>query len=179
VLHPPDAYSPSAKGNPRLTVLDTSNAFDHASGAPRGRAYAAASPPCHQGRKQQILVALCLRDRQAAIPYDRLHGWIEHLPEQQSKAVRLAIPAAQRHFVVRRPGPSCDDLATMAEIIGNITRDRRLEILDDAETRWRLKQAIKRGHARERAPGKALSRRAVDARLGEDAHRELMHQQSL
>jgi len=33
---------------------------------------------------------------------------------------------------------SRDDLATMAEIIGDITRERRLEMLDDAEVRWRL-----------------------------------------
>lgn len=36
---------------------------------------------------------------------------------------------------------------------------------------------ILRSQARERAQGKAFSRRIVNARLGEDAHRELMHQQ--
>jgi hypothetical protein len=73
---------------------------------------------------------------------------------------------------------SRDDLATMAEIIGDITRERRLEILDDADVRWRLEQAIERSQARERAQGKAFSRRTVNGRLGEGAHRELMHQQS-
>jgi hypothetical protein len=73
---------------------------------------------------------------------------------------------------------SRDDLATMAEIIGDITRDRRPEILDDAEIRWRLERAIERSQARERAQGKAFSRRTVNVRLGEGAHRELMHQQS-
>ena len=73
---------------------------------------------------------------------------------------------------------SRDDLATMAEIIGDITRERRLEILDDAEVRWRLERAIKRSQARERAQGKAFSRRTVNGRLGEGAHCELMHQQS-
>lgn len=73
---------------------------------------------------------------------------------------------------------SRDDLATMAEIIGDITRERRLEILDDAEVRWRLERAIERSQARERAQGKAFSRRTVNARLGEGAHREFMHQQS-
>ena len=73
---------------------------------------------------------------------------------------------------------SRDDLAAMAAIIGDITRERRLEILDDAEVRWRLERAIERSQARERAPGNAFSRRTVNARLGEGAHRELMHQQS-
>jgi hypothetical protein len=73
---------------------------------------------------------------------------------------------------------SRDDLATMAEIIGDITRDRRPEILDDAEIRWRLERAIERSQARERAQGNAFSRRTVNVRLGEGAHRELMHQQS-
>jgi hypothetical protein len=73
---------------------------------------------------------------------------------------------------------SRDDLATMAEVVGDITRERRLEILDDAEVRWRLERAIERSQARERAQGKAFSRRTVNGRLGEGAHRELMHQQS-
>ena len=73
---------------------------------------------------------------------------------------------------------SRDDLATMAEIIGDITRGHRLEILDDAEVRWRLERAIERSQVRERAQGKAFSRRTVNRRLGEGAHRELMHQQS-
>jgi hypothetical protein len=77
------------------------------------------------------------------------------------------------------PLDSRDDLATMAEIIGDITRERRLEILDDAEVRWRLERAIERSQARdERARGRAFSRRTVNGRLGEGAHRELMHQQS-
>jgi hypothetical protein len=73
---------------------------------------------------------------------------------------------------------SRDDLAAMVEIIGDITRESRLEILDDAEIRWRLERAIERSQARERAQGKAFSRRTVNARLGEGAYRELMHQQS-
>ena len=72
---------------------------------------------------------------------------------------------------------SREDLATMAEIIGDITRERRLEILDDEETRWRLEQAIERSQARERAQGQPFSRRTVNARLGRGEHRELMHQQ--
>ncbi len=73
---------------------------------------------------------------------------------------------------------SSDDIATMAEIIGDITRKRRLEILDDADVRWRLERAIERSQAREHAQGKAFSRRTVNGRLGEGAHRELTHQQS-
>jgi hypothetical protein len=72
---------------------------------------------------------------------------------------------------------SREDLATMAEIIGDIARHRRLEILDGEETRWRLEQAIERSQARDRAQGKPFSRRTVNARLGEGAHRDLMHQQ--
>jgi hypothetical protein len=73
---------------------------------------------------------------------------------------------------------SRDDLATMAEIIGDITRQRRLEILDDVEVRERLEQAIERSQARERAQSKPFSRRDVNGRLGEGAHRQFMHQQS-
>jgi hypothetical protein len=73
---------------------------------------------------------------------------------------------------------SRDDLATMAEIIGDVTRERRLEIFDDAEVRWRPERAIEHGQARERAQGKPFSRRTVNARLGEGAHCDLMHQQS-
>jgi hypothetical protein len=69
------------------------------------------------------------------------------------------------------------DLTTMAEIIGDIARERRLEILDDEETRWRLEQAIERSQARERAQGQPFSRRTVNARLGRGEHRDLMHQQ--
>ncbi len=72
---------------------------------------------------------------------------------------------------------SREDLATMAEIIGDIARERRLAILDDGETRWRLEQAIERSQARERAQGRPFSRRTVNARLGRGEHRELMHQQ--
>jgi hypothetical protein len=80
-----------------------------------------------------------------------------------------------RHDIVSLD--SREDLATMAEIIGDITRERRLEILDDEETRWRLEQAIERSQARERAQGQPFSRRTVNARLGRGEHRELMHQQ--
>ena len=72
---------------------------------------------------------------------------------------------------------SRDDLATTAEIIGDVARERRLEILDDEETRWQLEQAVERSRARESAQGRPFSRRTVNARLGGGAHRDLMHQQ--
>lgn len=70
-----------------------------------------------------------------------------------------------------------EDLATMAEIIGAVALDRRPEILDDEETRWRLEDALDRSRARQRAQGKPFSRRAVNASLREGEHRNLMHQQ--
>jgi hypothetical protein len=70
-----------------------------------------------------------------------------------------------------------EDLDTMAEIIGDITQECQLAILDDEETRWRLEQAIARSRARERAQGRPFSRRTVNARLGCGEHRDLMYQQ--
>jgi hypothetical protein len=70
-----------------------------------------------------------------------------------------------------------DDLGTMAEILGEVALDRRPEVLDDDETRWRLEQAAERSEARARAQGQPFSRRAVNARLRQGEHRVLMHQQ--
>ena len=42
----------------------------------------------------------------------------------------------------------------MAEIIGQVVLERRTELLDDEETRWRLEHAVKRSRARERAQGR-------------------------
>jgi Plasmid pRiA4b ORF-3-like protein len=70
-----------------------------------------------------------------------------------------------------------DDLDTMVEIVGQVGLERRPEMLDDDETRWRLERAVKRSQARERAQGWPFSRRAVNARLGRGEHRNLMHQQ--
>jgi hypothetical protein len=47
-----------------------------------------------------------------------------------------------------------EDLEIMAEIIGQVALDRRPEVLDDAETRWRLLSAVERSQARERAQGR-------------------------
>jgi Plasmid pRiA4b ORF-3-like protein len=47
-----------------------------------------------------------------------------------------------------------EDLGTMVEIIHPIVLERRPEILDDDETRWRLENALDRTRSRERAKGK-------------------------
>jgi Plasmid pRiA4b ORF-3-like protein len=87
-------------------------------------------------------------------------------------------PAA---FMAGRDGmlslDALEDLETMAEIIGQVALDRRPEVLDDDETRWRLESAVGRSQARERAQGRLFSRRAVNNRLRAGEHRDLMHQQ--
>jgi hypothetical protein len=47
-----------------------------------------------------------------------------------------------------------EDLGTMANIIGQVVLERRPDILDDDETRWRLEQALEHTRARERAQGR-------------------------
>ena len=64
----------------------------------------------------------------------------------------------------------------MAEIIGPVVLERRPEILDDEETRWRLENALDRTRARERAKGTPFSRRDVVVRLRKGEHLEFMHQ---
>jgi hypothetical protein len=70
-----------------------------------------------------------------------------------------------------------EDLDTMTEIIGEVVLERRLELLDDEDTRWRLEQAVERSKARERAQGQAFLRRAINARFRKGEHLDLMHQQ--
>ena len=70
-----------------------------------------------------------------------------------------------------------EDLDTMAEIIGQVVLERRAELLDDEETRWRLEDAVERSKARERAQGRPFSRRTVNTRLRKGEHLDLMHQQ--
>ncbi len=69
-----------------------------------------------------------------------------------------------------------EDLDTMVEILGPIVLERRPEILDDDETRWRLENALDRTQARERAKGKPFARRSVDERLRHGEYVEFMHQ---
>ena len=42
-----------------------------------------------------------------------------------------------------------EDLDTMTEIIGQVVMERRTELLQDEDTRWRLEQAVERSKARE------------------------------
>ncbi len=70
-----------------------------------------------------------------------------------------------------------EDLDTMAEIIGQVVLERRAELLDNEETRWRLEHAVERSRARERALGRPFSRRTVNTRLRKGEHLDLMHQQ--
>ena len=72
---------------------------------------------------------------------------------------------------------SLEDLDTMAEIIGEVVLERRMELLDDDDTWRRLERAVERSKARERAQGQAFSRRAVNARFSTGEHLDLMHQQ--
>ena len=82
---------------------------------------------------------------------------------------------AGRNAVLSMDG--LEDLDTMAEIIGEVVLKRRMELLDDDDTRWRLERAVERSKARERAQGQAFSRRAVNARFRKGEHLDLMHQQ--
>jgi hypothetical protein len=70
-----------------------------------------------------------------------------------------------------------EDRETMAEIIGQVVQERRTDLLDDEETRWRLEQAVERSKAREQAQGRPFSRRTVNARVRNGEHLDLMHQQ--
>jgi hypothetical protein len=77
----------------------------------------------------------------------------------------------------REPLVAGEQPVAMVEIVGQVALERRPEIFDDDETRWRLERAVERSQAREHAQGRPFSRRAVNARLGRGEHRELMHQQ--
>jgi len=70
-----------------------------------------------------------------------------------------------------------DDLDTMTEIIGQVVLERRTDLLDDEDTRWRLEEAVERSKAREHAQGSPFSRRTVNARFRKGEHLDLMHQQ--
>ena len=69
------------------------------------------------------------------------------------------------------------DLDTIVEVLRAAVLERRPELLDDGETRWRLESAVARSRARERAQGQPFSRRSVNARLRRGEHLDLMHQQ--
>jgi hypothetical protein len=44
-----------------------------------------------------------------------------------------------------------EDLSAMAEIIGEVALERRPEVPDNEDTRWRLEQAVEHSQERERA----------------------------
>ncbi len=70
-----------------------------------------------------------------------------------------------------------EDLHTMAESLREVVLENRLEVLGDQKSRWRLKDALERGKARECARGQLFSRQSVNTRLRKDEHLVLMHQQ--
>ena len=70
-----------------------------------------------------------------------------------------------------------EDLDTMTEILGQVVLERRTELLDDEDTRWRLEDAVERSKARERAQGRPFFRRTVNGRFRQGEHLDLMHQQ--
>jgi Plasmid pRiA4b ORF-3-like protein len=70
-----------------------------------------------------------------------------------------------------------EDLDTMTEILGQVVLERRTGLLDDADTRWRLEDAIERSKAREQAQGHPFFRRMVNGRFRKGEHLDLMHQQ--
>lgn len=72
---------------------------------------------------------------------------------------------------------SLEDLDTMTEIIGQIVLERRMHLLNDEGTRWRLEEAVERSKAREHAQGRPFSRRTVNTCLRKGEHLDLMHQQ--
>ncbi len=70
-----------------------------------------------------------------------------------------------------------DDLDTMTEIISQVVLERRTDLLDDEDTRWRLEEAVERSKVREHAQGRPFSRRTINARFRKGEHLDLMHQQ--
>jgi hypothetical protein len=69
-----------------------------------------------------------------------------------------------------------DDLDTIVDILKQVVIERRLEVLDNAQTRCQLEQALDRTTTRHRWQGQPFSRRAVNDRFRRGDHRELMHQ---
>ena len=70
-----------------------------------------------------------------------------------------------------------EDLATLADWVKDAVLDRRAELLEDADRLAGLEEALDRMEARQPFLSSEFSRRAVNARLRQGEHRELMHQQ--
>ena len=58
------------------------------------------------------------------------------------------------------------DVATMAEIVGQVVLEPRTDLLDDEDTRWLLEDLFGRSKARERSQGRKFSRRSTSAWAG-------------
>ena len=70
-----------------------------------------------------------------------------------------------------------DDLGVVVEIIKGTMIEGRREILDDADMRSQLEEALERAKERELWKGRPFSRPAVNADLEQGRHLVLMHQQ--
>ncbi len=70
-----------------------------------------------------------------------------------------------------------EGLDTMAEIISQVVLERRTDLLQNEDTRWRLEGAAERSKAREHAQGCPFSRGTVNAHVRKGEHLDLMHQQ--
>jgi len=77
----------------------------------------------------------------------------------------------------RSPGGAAREAGWSAEIIGQVVQERRTELLDDEDIRWRLEEAVNRGRAHGHAQGRPFSRRTINARFCNGKRRDLMHQQ--
>jgi len=86
-----------------------------------------------------------------------------------------------RAYLARREAwhsmDALDDLGVMAEIVEQAVIEGRREILDDADTRSRLEDALERAEERERWKGRLFSRSSVNDELLQGRHLVLMHQQ--
>lgn len=70
-----------------------------------------------------------------------------------------------------------EDLDTMVEVFQQVVlKDGSEKLALDQETRWRLEDALERAKVRERAQGRAFSRRDVNVHFRENEHHTLMHQ---
>ncbi len=69
------------------------------------------------------------------------------------------------------------DLLIIVEAIDQILQHGRESVLEDESKVWEVREALDRSESRQRAKGLVFSRKAINKRLREGAHRTLMHQQ--
>ncbi len=70
-----------------------------------------------------------------------------------------------------------DDLGFVAEIVNQAVIEGRPEVLDDADTRSQVEDALERAKERQLWSGRPFCRRTVNAALQQGRHLVLMHQQ--